>query len=456
MDKYFFGFFKNISFYTILIFFIGCFRLAESHAQTLFNLDSDIIENHKLPEWILDAKILIQYVGAPSEMTHAQYSAFNVKEQRRRKIQMTSNLSISIDSCIMAYQSIGAKGIVSMVMAAYPGTEGLIITDDEVSSFREHGIKLGIHYNLLRRNMPVQVGDPTYINFWQNELKNEVERVNADFIFFDGSLRPMKEYQTPEMIEWYYKRALLNNREVWVNDDWRSETTEFSGNKVGDIKDMETETYDDVSEEPWINWDILTNEWNCWVNEFGMHKRLPEKWKWKYRNPKDQLVSFIDLVSKGGVWCVQLVNTKEAWDIMFEIGGWLKNNGEAIYNTRPLLPANPHAQIVPRHKTFFYYNGKTEDVWWFKWQKILEEAKSKGPFYFTQKEDKKQVFVIYTGTLSEKLEIELPVPLKIKSVELLDKEIKTLTYKTEGNVLLLEIPKEISWQMAYAFKIQCR
>ena len=431
--------------------------------------DWQVLNRHKAPDWILDAKIGIQYVGEPMNLDDYQNWHWGRSAERYRELgspapeanaqELLKQFALvgklpyvwvnepvkDPDAVLAQYKELGARFVVSMLSAAYPGTEGLLMEQAEVDAARRQGLKVGVHYNLLHREKLPAIGDPGYVPWFHKRLAAEVEKVESDFVFFDGCQASSSYFRSAEFLAWYYNWADRKGKQVWVNDDLgtdKQETGEF-----GDLVDHESFTVDGISPKPWINWDILRNQWTCWINEFGVHKMTGKKWAWQYKPVPDLMLIMLDTISKGGVWLVQMDNTKQSWENMREIGAWLKVNGEAIYGTRPY--GTPAARMVrlPVKSTM----PKGANTWWWQFEESVKVARGTGPLYYTRKGG--TLYAIHYGWPETSISIPgvRPKPgAKIRMVGI-DRD---LTWRQDGGRLVIDPPAGTPpCKYAYSFRI---
>jgi alpha-L-fucosidase len=358
-------------------------------------------------------------------------------------IQYTWDIKEPADlkSVMEAYKRTGAKFLVSMTQAAYPGTEGLRMTVDEVNEARRHGFRVGMHQNLLRRERSPSLGDPGYVEWLHDFVKNEVTAIGSDFLFFDGCQAPSSYFKTPELIAWFYNQADAKGQEVWINEDLGTDTRE--SDKFGDIIEGEGFTVGSISPKLFANWDTLRNEWTCWVNEFGIHKRDGSKWEWFYRDPADLLQVFIYNVSMGGFWCVQMVNTEKAWNTMYEIGDWLAVNGEAIYDTRPFGEPNAEYDREPKGSKPVI-EGKPKQPtgsghWMWRFEQTVDVAQMKGPWYYTSKGQ--TVYAIHWGEPGKSVTIPNVTAEPGSSIHMLGSGKKLEWRQKDADIVLSNVPQ---------------
>lgn len=432
------------------------------------------LRRHKAPDWILDAKIGIQFVGPQHDFDDLQYYHWSRAAYRRRLLGSpsadprtkstfpqgravagvpyvwTDDETESPDQVISAYKATGAKFLVSMLEAAYPGTEGLWMTEPERRAARNQRLPVGIHYNLLRRDGIPSIGDPGYVEWYQNYLKKAVQEISADFIFFDGCQAPAEYFKTAEFLAWYYNWAERSGKQVWVNDDLGNDVWDHAlGLKsYGDFSEFEGYSVSGISSRPWISWDILRNEWNCWINEFGFHKRVAHKgqWVWQYKKVPDLLRFFLDVVSKGGVWCVQMDNTKAAWENMLQIGAWLKVNGDAIYGTRPYGEPVENPQRIPKE-----HPPVGENQWWWRFHEVVRLAEARGPVYYTRKGS--ILYAIHWGWPAGSFDLGNIRPAAGANIRMLGVD-QNLQWRLDGTRLSVVAPAARPCEHAYAFRIE--
>jgi alpha-L-fucosidase len=417
--------------------------------------DWQMLRTHKAPAWILDAKFGIQYVGEPMDLSDSDAWHWGQAEYRYRELGQppidkhveAHRNAFSIvgkfpyvwqlkpirdyDAVLARYRDLGARYIVSMIQAAFPGTEGLRMDSREIRAARRAGLKVGVHFNLLGRELIPSIGDPGYVEWFHKRLRDAVEEADADFVFFDGSQATSSYFKTAEFVAWYYNWAERRNKEVWVNDDLGR--NEMETGEYGDVVDLESMVTEGVSPRPWLDWDILRNDWTCWVNEFGIHKTNGSREKWRYKAPDALLRIFLDAVSKNGGWLVQIDNTGQSWTVVEEIANWLKINGEAVYSTRPYGIPNPRFVPAPKNVT---RQVKGQSLWWPKYEATLRIAEQQ-PVYYTRKGP--TVYAVHWGWPTGEFVLTGVHPQAGAKIRMLG-AAGDLNWRMQGSELLVEKP----------------
>ena len=181
-----------------------------------------------------------------------------------------------------------------------------------------------------KSNFPPQ--DETFKNEWLARTCELVTKYNPDLIWFDFGIAPNKgsdpkqnhfEEHLRKFAAYYYNRAAKNGVQPVLNYKW----TAFPESAA--VLDLERSKMDRMREKFWqTDTSVATN---TWAHTDGI----------KYK-PINRIVDdLVDIVSKNGCLllnvCPRADGTipQEQQDMLRELGGWLKLNGEAIYGSRP-------------------------------------------------------------------------------------------------------------------------
>jgi hypothetical protein len=461
-------------FFLLSFLILETLKISAQEGEGKWKPDWENLKEYEEAEWLLDAKLGIQYVGAPRDLDDQAYWHWSRAQQRARKLAGDENFVTKPDDgykrvtesdlwwsnyvspveyddpvkAIEKYVDIGARYIVSMLRSAYFATEGLLMTDEEIEEARKQGLKVGLHYNFMRREGQPSFGDPGYVNWMIPMLKNEVIKSEADFMFFDMEV-DLDYLRVFEFLAWYYNWADKEGKKVWTQQG-------KDLNESSNVLRLECQTMSGVSPKTFIIWDELRNDWNCFINDRGIHIQTGEKWVWQYKDTDDLLQMFIDAVSKGGGWLIQMVNTKKAWETLEPIGKWLKINGEAIYNTRPYLEVSPGTKVTPSYaEAAANSRFPNKQDWWNYWRLVCKEVNKSGPLYFNRSKDKKTLYAIHWGWPGQRLFIKNIIPVKGSTIQMLGSDTR-LEWKQVGSDIIIQLPDEKPCEYAYSFKIQLK
>lgn len=268
---------------------------------------------------------------------------------------------------------------------------------------------------------------------WFGKLKEVIDKYEPDIIWFDSWLDEIPEQYRYEFCNYYLRKSKERNKEVVIvrkqNDLPLSVSVEnLENSRKSNLHPVVWETDETVS---YGSWSYTTDL--------------------KIKPSKHLIHELIDIVSKNGVLLLN-VSPRASGEIpadqqkvLLEIGEWLKQNGEAIYNTRPW---------------YTYGEGPTkEPEGSLKNRKLFDSLEYTSLDYrFTRKGN--TVYVLTMGELSvgtnillksfvSKQMAEIP---KIQRVTILG-STKTVNWKMDRNGLILNIP-EIPNKVSIVYKVE--
>jgi alpha-L-fucosidase len=237
---------------------------------------------------------------------------------------------------------------------------------DLTKSVRSRGLKMGYYYSLLEWYHPLYKKES--INQYVDEhmlpqMKELVSGYKPDLFWTDGEWDYTSDIlKSTSFLQWLYNESAVKDSVV-VNDRWGKETrskhggfytTEYDLVHDGDSKGMKFD-------RPW-------EECRGMAGSFGYNRneRLED-----YSTSLELIHILINKVARGGNLLLNIGPTADGRipEIMqqrlFDIGTWLKTNGEAIYGTRKW----ENAPAVSAETTQ-YYTKKGKDLYVIitKWQ----------------------------------------------------------------------------------------
>lgn len=149
-----------------------------------------------------------------------------------------------------------------------------------------------------------------------------IDKYSPDILWFDGG---GGKYDTEEILAHFFNDGIKHNKDVSVH------------NKGNFGKNFGVYSYENGAKRPsYVDWpwEDDTPSAVAWCD-----------WQWdknlQYKKSRDVIVRLVDLVSRNGGLLLSMnprpdgTFDKAQEDLLLEIGIWLKQNGEAIYGTRP-------------------------------------------------------------------------------------------------------------------------
>ena len=170
------------------------------------------------------------------------------------------------------------------------------------------------------RYAPYRLPDEEFNKMWIDKVNEVVDKYKPDALYFDSRTNIIDEKYRQDMTEHFY-----NSDENAVLTYKQEDFPEGVG-----VYDIECGSFREAKEFPWQTDDRLEDKvtW-CMVQ------------KPKYKPAVRIIHQLCDIVSKNGNLLLNVGPYadgsfhEEAKKILFEIGDWLKINGEAIYGSRP-------------------------------------------------------------------------------------------------------------------------
>ncbi|MCK4922526.1 MAG: alpha-L-fucosidase [Bacteroidales bacterium] len=149
-----------------------------------------------------------------------------------------------------------------------------------------------------------------------------IDKYSPDVLWFDGG---GGKYDTEEILAHFFNNGIKNNKEVSVH------------NKGNFGKNFGVYSYENGAKRPsYVDWP--------WEDDTPSAVGWCD-WQWdknlEYKKSEDVIIRLVDLVSRNGGLLLSLnprpdgTFDPEQEELLLGIGKWLKQNGEAIYGTRP-------------------------------------------------------------------------------------------------------------------------
>ncbi|MDR2525955.1 MAG: alpha-L-fucosidase [Oscillospiraceae bacterium] len=173
--------------------------------------------------------------------------------------------------------------------------------------------------------------DQAFLDRWLGKTKEVIDRFSPDALWFDFGLRWVREDYKRAMIAHYFNHAVQNGQDPCLM--WKGADSVVGSGVV----DLELGRFSEMQHNEWITDSTIDDSQHPCEGGWGYVRGT------KYKSA-DQLIHYlIDNVSKNGYMLLNVgpkpdgTIPEEAERVLLEIGRWLAQNGEAIYETTPWL-----------------------------------------------------------------------------------------------------------------------
>jgi alpha-L-fucosidase len=228
----------------------------------------------------------------------------------------------------------------------YKGLEEEVITREKniYNQFRKS------HYPLYP-GMPPTLDDPelNYLygnipeaewleKIWYGKLVEVVDQYRPDIIYFDSWLNHIPESMRLKFCDYYLSKANEWGKEVVIVRKQNDLPLEYS------VDDLEKTRKNHLAEKAWMTDETISNGSWCYTENLQI------------KSSRNHLHVLIDIVSKNGILLLNIspradgTIPEDQRQVLLEMGTWLKQYGEAIYETRPWYTFGEGPTLEPEGK----------------------------------------------------------------------------------------------------------
>lgn len=211
---------------------------------------------------------------------------------------------------------------------AVTGTPHRDLLGDLTNAVRAQGLKMGYYYSLYEWFNPLwQTDKKKFVSEHMiPQFKDLVTKYKPSVIFSDGEWElPDTAWHSPELLAWLFNESPVKD-EVVVNDRWGNNTR---GENAGCM--YATSEYGSG-----MNANVVWEENQGIGHSYGYNRN--EKID-DYKSSHDLILMLCDIVSRGGNLLLDIGPTADGripvimQQRLIDMGNWLKQNGDAIYET---------------------------------------------------------------------------------------------------------------------------
>ena len=295
---------------------------------------------------------------------------------------------------------------------------------DLFKAVRKTSVRAGMYYSLYEWYNPLYKSDINkYVSdhMWP-QMKDLINTYQPDVFWTDGDwdLSDAK-WKSPEFLAWLYNESPVKEKIV-TYDRWGSGIRFHHGG----VYTPEYQPDLDFEDHPW-------EESRGMGYSYGYNK---EEDIWDYNSAQSLVLALVDKVSRGGNFLLDIGPDDHGkippimQERLLQIGAWLQENGEAIYNTRRWIRTSQASIKDSKEKDFYFTYNPTSNALYA----ISPKFNNNGEYVIK--------------------DLDLPTGTNISFVATKEK----CTWKKQGNDIVVSMPAYkpamIKAPYAYALKIE--
>jgi alpha-L-fucosidase len=272
--------------------------------------------------------------------------------------------------------------------------------------------------------------NPVWQKEWLSCITEVIDKYHPDLLYSDSQL-PFGSIGR-DMLAHYYNQDIAKN-----NGSLEAVYTCKENSQGRFVQDVERGVKDTISDYPWQT-DTSIGDWFYRTGQ-------------KYRTSDEVVQMLVDIVSKNGNLLINVVQTPEGdlepdvQNILEGIAGWMADNSEGIYSTRPwkIYGEGPSTTTAQAKGQF----GGLRDVRPYSPQDIRFTQKKDDLYAFCMKTPTENISIQSLGKASKQND------RRIASVSMLGSKAK-LKWKQEVGALVIQKPSNLPTYQVVAFKIK--
>jgi alpha-L-fucosidase len=227
---------------------------------------------------------------------------------------------------------------------------------DLFKAVKKTSVRAGMYYSLYEWYNPLYKSDINkYVSdhMWP-QMKDLINTYQPDVFWTDGDWDVSDaKWKSPEFLAWLYNESPVKDKVV-TYDRWGSGIRFHHGG----VYTPEYQPDLDFEDHPW-------EESRGMGYSYGYNK---EEDIWDYNSTQSLVLALVDKVSRGGNFLLDIGPDDHGkippimQERLLQIGAWLQENGEAIYNTRRWIRTSQAAANNSKEKDLYFTYNPTSNA----------------------------------------------------------------------------------------------